>query len=634
MSIRFKVILPYLLLTLIVAVTGAYVVTRLVSNSLDERLANQLLESGRVVSDTMVRQEIRHVEAARLVTYTQGVDEALRDRDIAKLSALAIPAASGANLESLILFDAQGYETVHTLKQADGTIMDVTQPGRPSTLPIVNSLLQENNPDSFPQRNVAVDPVDGRYYYFTALPVVLEDQVIGVAVAGTSLNTLVPLLENTALADVVIYDKSGQAIASSLGSNAADPLFLRTISITKTHYDEIILQDEIVTGENFEVDGRSYKLAQGPLKIGDDRLAVFAVILPSDFVVESGSVSRNNYIFLYSLAMVAVILIGYLVARLIINPLLSLVRTSRAIADGDLTQRTEIKTNDEIGVLANTFDHMTENLQQRTLDLERTNKLLEQMDRTKMRFIQISAHELRTPLTLVQGYAQMVDVKAKDRADLTKYTHGILDGTSRIVEIIDSMLDVSRIDTNQLEAMSVPMHIEPVIEKVKKTFQTAFEDRKLSFIEDGFASLPEIQGDKDLLYKVFYHVIGNAIKYTPDGGKIQVSGRTVENDSKEPQIEITIRDTGIGIDKESQQVVFEKFYQTGEVLLHSSGKTKFKGGGPGLGLAIARGIVTAHDGRIWLESPGQDEETYPGTIVFVQLPVNGHIVTGHINERA
>ena len=156
----------------------------------------------------------------------------------------------------------------------------------------------------------------------------------------------------------------------------------------------------------------------------------------------------------------------------------------------------------------------------------------------------------------------------------------------------------------------------------------------IAFTEDGFASLPEIKGDKDLLYKVFSHVIGNAIKYTPDGGKIDVSGRTVENDSKEPQIEITIKDTGIGIDKESQELVFEKFYQTGEVLLHSSGKTKFKGGGPGLGLAIARGIVTAHGGRIWLESPGQDEATNPGTTVFVQLPVNGHMVTGHINERA
>ena len=82
MSIRFKVILPYLLLTLIVAVTGAYVVTRLVSSSLSERLSNQLLEAGRVVSDTMARQEIKHLEAARIVAYTRGLGEALRAGDV------------------------------------------------------------------------------------------------------------------------------------------------------------------------------------------------------------------------------------------------------------------------------------------------------------------------------------------------------------------------------------------------------------------------------------------------------------------------------------------------------------------------------------------------------------------------
>ena len=80
MSIRFKVIFPYLLLTLIVAVTGAYVVTRLVSNSLSERLSNQLLEAGRVVSDTMARQEMKHLEAARIVAFTRGLGEALSAR--------------------------------------------------------------------------------------------------------------------------------------------------------------------------------------------------------------------------------------------------------------------------------------------------------------------------------------------------------------------------------------------------------------------------------------------------------------------------------------------------------------------------------------------------------------------------
>jgi signal transduction histidine kinase len=424
---------------------------------------------------------------------------------------------------------------------------------------------------------------------------------------------------------VIIYGKNGQAIASSLGSQGTETLFLQTISIPAERIEEIIAQDRPVQGENLNADQRWYSLARGPLKVGDDRLGVFAVVLPLDFVVEANSINRNTYIILYSLAMIGVILIGYFVARLIINPLSRLVHTSRAIASGDLTRRTEIESKDEIGVLANTFDAMTENLQQRTLELEKTNRILEQMDRAKMRFIHITAHELRTPLTLIQGYAQMIQIRSQGKEvfpGYTGYVNGILTGSGRMVEIIDSMSDISRIDTNQLDMLLAEIQPEPVIERVRKVFQEALEERDIAFITMGLEELPAIRADKELLYKVFYHVIGNAIKYTPDGGKVSVRGRTVEHDA-EPQVEISIQDTGIGIDPENQPFVFEKFYQTGEVLLHSSGKTKFKGGGPGLGLAISRGIVNAHQGRIWLESPGCNEETHPGTTVFVRLPVHG-----------
>ena len=352
---------------------------------------------------------------------------------------------------------------------------------------------------------------------------------------------------------------------------------------------------------------------------------MFAVILPLDFVVESGSTSRTNYALIYSFAMLAVIVIGYLVARLIINPISTLLKASRAIADGDLTQRTNLKSRDEIGDLANTFDHMTEKLQERTFELERTNRILEQMDRTKMRFIQISAHELRTPMTLVQGYAQMAQLKANGNADLERYTRGLLEGTNRMVEIIDNMLDVSRIDSNTLDLSPSEASLENIIEKTRKAFGTAFEERKLNFQVRELSDLPPIQADKDLLYKVFYHVIGNAIKYTPDGGSITVSGRKVVEDLDDPEVEISVKDTGIGVDPQFQELIFEKFYQTGEVLLHSSGKTKFKGGGPGLGLAISRGIINAHRGRIWLESAGHNEKTNPGSTVYVRLSVNGRL---------
>jgi len=621
-SIRFKVILPYLLLTLIVAVTGAYVVTRLVSSSLSERLSNQLLEAGHVVSDTMARQEIKHLEAARIVAYTRGLGQALQAGNADQVTLLAKPAAGGLNMESLIVVNAQGNESLHLIRQSNGMIMDVTQQGRAASLSIVKNILAEHRVDSLPQRELALDPVDGRYYYFTTIPVVSENRVVGAAVVGTSLNTLLTYLESTSLAGVIIYGKNGQAIASSLGGGDTQALFLRTISIPSERYQEIILQDHTIQGENLIADGRWYSLARGPLKVGDDRIGVFSVVLPLDFVIQSSSVNRNYYIILYSAAMIAVILIGYFVARLIINPLSKLVHTSRAIASGDLTKRTEIESKDEIGVLANTFDEMTKNLQQRTFELEKTNRILEQMDRTKMRFISVAAHELRTPLTVVQGYAQLVKMKSKENEEFTRYTNSILEGAGRMIEIINSMLDVSRIDTNQLEVMLEKMQIDLVIEKVRTVFQPDLEARNISFKTKGLTDLPTICADKDLLYKAFYHVIANAIKYTPNGGSVTVKGWMIEAASQS-EVEIVVQDTGIGIDQQNQELVFEKFYQTGEVLLHSSGKTKFKGGGPGLGLAIARGVVNAHHGRIWLESPGHDEITNPGTTVFVRLPISG-----------
>lgn len=617
-SIRFKVILPYLLLTLIVAVTGAYVVTRLVSSSLGERLSNQLLEAGRVASDTMARQEIKHLEAARIIAYTRGLGDALQNGDMAQVALLSKPAAGGLNVESLILFDAQGRESLRLLKQSDGTILDVTQPGHTSSMSIVNEVVASNRFDGLPQRELSTDAVDGRYYYYTAIavPSVSDNRLAGVVVVGTSLNTILPLLKSTSLADLILYGQDGQAIASTLEMQGSESLFTRTISIPDAVYQNVVNTDEKVRGENFEAAGRWYSLLLSPLKVGDDRLGVFAVVLPLDFVVSSNSINRNYYVLLYSVAMIAVVFIGYFVARLIINPLSSLVKTSRAIADGDLTKRTEIKSSDEIGFLANSFDEMTKNLQQRT-------RQLEQMDHTKLRFIQVSAHELRTPLTSVSGYAQLLKMQLAGNENAVKLTSSIIDGAMRMREIIESMLDVSRIDTNVLEVMPASMEFAPVIEKVKAAFGSVLEERKLTFTTESLADLPILCADKDLLYKVFYHVIVNAIKYTPDGGRITVTGRTLVNTTNEPEIEISVKDTGIGIAPSFQELVFEKFYQTGEVHLHSSGKTKFKGGGPGLGLAIARGIVNAHGGRIWIKSPGYNEETCPGTTVHIRLPING-----------
>jgi len=147
-------------------------------------------------------------------------------------------------------------------------------------------------------------------------------------------------------------------------------------------------------------------------------------------------------------------------------------------------------------------------------------------------------------------------------------------------------------------------------------FDPAFHERKLTLERKDFEGNRQwIYIDSVRLSQAFRNLINNAIKYTPDGGTITIDGRTLPG-----FIEVTVTDTGIGISAENQAVIFEKFGQLGRVELHSSGKTKFKGGGPGLGLPIARGILEAHGGSLWTESPGHDEITCPGSTFHVLIP--------------
>jgi signal transduction histidine kinase len=123
-------------------------------------------------------------------------------------------------------------------------------------------------------------------------------------------------------------------------------------------------------------------------------------------------------------------------------------------------------------------------------------------------------------------------------------------------------------------------------------------------------------GDPERLYQALRNVVSNAVKFTPDGGRISINGRMLPG-----FIEITVSDSGIGIDPEDQMRIFEKFGRLGDTSLHSSGRTKFKGGGPGLGLPIAKGIIEAHGGAIWVESEGYDEERCPGSTFHILLPI-------------
>ena len=252
--------------------------------------------------------------------------------------------------------------------------------------------------------------------------------------------------------------------------------------------------------------------------------------------------------------------------------------------------------------------------------LSLTNQSLEKLDRSKSDFIAVSAHELKTPLTLIDGYASMLKENLEPvPADSYQAVllNGILNGTQRLHDIINDMIDASLIDNQILSINFQPVWINQLISILASENETAVKERKQTLKIVPVEGMNQMTfGDPERLIQVLRNILTNAIKFTPDGGTITMSGRKLPG-----FFEVIIADTGIGIDPEYLSLIFEKFIRLGTTALHSSGKTKYKGGGPGLGLHIAKGIIESHGGTIWAESPGFDEITCPGSTFHILIPI-------------
>lgn len=250
----------------------------------------------------------------------------------------------------------------------------------------------------------------------------------------------------------------------------------------------------------------------------------------------------------------------------------------------------------------------------------------EHFEESKNKFIAVAAHELKTPMTIVEGYANIMRTETTEDPRMSVYVKGLRNGVQRMNEIVGDMLDVSLLDLQSIELKYAPINLEKIILLMADKLDKFFAERNIDLLIFPFEVDSDTYGDDEKIQKALTKVVMNGLKFTPDGGKVTIRAANEYKHSDETEglagfIDIQISDTGVGIDAKNFEAIFQRFGSLADASLHSSSKTKFKGGGPGLGLPIARGIIEAHGGKIWVESDGYDEESLQGSKFHIELPI-------------
>ena len=282
--------------------------------------------------------------------------------------------------------------------------------------------------------------------------------------------------------------------------------------------------------------------------------------------------------------------------------------------------REQVDGAEKVELLQEHTQRLVNSLEQTITELRDANDKLRRMEKVKTDFIVLSGHELRTPLTLIYGYSHLLlsprlqeHISSEARPMLEK----ISNASERLSSVLEDIVNVALIAADQLDLTFDAVDLGALALSVIEQFRQASQERGQRLETSNLEGLVHVQGDQNYLRRAIANVVSNAIKFTPDGGLVQVWC-----EEHKDVLDLVIRDTGIGIDRDEQEHIFDKFYVLENTDLHSTSTTNYKGGGMGLGLSVVRGIVEAHGGRVYVESKGHDEETLPGSTFHLILPIN------------
>lgn len=307
--------------------------------------------------------------------------------------------------------------------------------------------------------------------------------------------------------------------------------------------------------------------------------------------------------------------IALLLSKTITKPIIALAKSSDAIGRGELEQKVVVNTKDEIGKLADSFNTMAiklknsyEDLEQkvseRTRELAIANKQLQEASQAKSEFLANMSHELRTPLNSIIGFSEIL--QEKTFGDLNerqkRYVSNIHTSGKHLLGLINDILDLSKVEAGKIELNYEEFPLREMLSECQTLVNTMASKKNISLgfkVADGLST---INADPTKFKQILYNFLSNAIKFTPDGGTVNVAAK-LENG----MVQVSVKDTGIGIAKGHQDMIFEEFYQ-----VDSSYSKQYKG--TGLGLPLTKKLVELHGGKIWVESEPEKGSTFSFTM--------------------
>lgn len=595
-----KLLIPLVGMTLVVGLVGTFAIVRELNDRAQVDLERDLLRRSATAEAAVRDLGLSLSESVRFGANIEGVAAAVErgDEATARGRLASVPAAQEV-IDFLVVTDRDGLGLVEVVRRGDRLEADS---GTPWGERGAGDLLAASGGRQSFVRSGFLDVGDGTVLAASG-PVVHGDEVVGTIIVGADANDAARFAAQRAGTPVELYDPTGRVVAVSEGTppTSAPPDAPARSQVRRTE----------------DRRGEERAVVYSPLETTGASIGRLSVQMPTGPAFATARGATLRLILLVLAAMVGVVVLGVVVARLVLRQVGPLVETSRALGSGDLAARAHRFGDDELGEVARGMNLMAEQLEAaqeelelrvaaRTEELERLYGDLVQAEEGRSEFFTQVVHEFRNQLFAIRTHADMMgdpDFEPDTPSWREEYGRVISDAAMELLRRVDEILELARAEAGKTEFEFEDVQVADAVAHLRPTVSALARRGDLDAEFDVPNNLPRVRADRHRLGQILMNLVSNAVKYTPPGGRMVLSARRSGD-----VVEVSVEDTGIGVPEDAGDRLFEPFYRAAG-----------RGGDPGftssgLGLAVTKRLVEGHGGHVGYVSRSDVGTTFTFTI--------------------